>query len=53
MVSEHRQAARMKYGQNKSIVLDAVNKKHKKERERGRIIDPNNISPLTVGGRAL
>lgn len=41
------------FGLNKGVLLDAVNKKHKKLRARPRAIDPNNISVLTVGGRSL
>lgn len=37
----------------RSVVAQAVNKKYKKERMRERQVDLNNISPLTVGGRAL
>lgn len=37
----------------KSILLDAVNKRHKKDRIRPRVVHPNNTSILTVGGRAL
>lgn len=37
----------------KSALLEAVNKRHKKERLRPRVVHPNNTSILTVGGRAL
>lgn len=37
----------------KNLLLEGVNKKHKKERARPRVVDPNNLSVLSVGGRAL
>lgn len=50
---EPRQVARMRFGLNKSVILEAINKKYKKNRVRERVIDPNNVSTLSVGGRAL
>lgn len=43
----------MKCGQQKGVSLMALINKYKKNRERPREIHPNNISILTVGGRAL
>ena len=43
----------MKSGLNKTLVLDSLNRKHKKDRSRERVVDLNNISILTVGGRAI
>jgi hypothetical protein len=37
----------------KGLILDAITKKHKKDRSMPRVIHPNNMSILTVGGRAL
>lgn len=37
----------------KSLILESMNKKYKKDRARPRVIHPNNMSILTVGGRAL